>query len=70
MGQVEYRIERIPLSTREPRLLPLVERLTELGRHGWHVAGIDLAAHAADDREPLTVLLEREARMTDPRSPA
>ncbi len=64
MGNVEYRIERIPVGGREPRLLPLVERLTELGRQGWHVAGIDLAAQAGHDHEPLTVLLEREADTT------
>jgi hypothetical protein len=67
MGNVEYRIERIPVSGHEPRLLPVVERLTELGRQGWHVASIDLAAHAAHDREPLTVLLEREADSTPAR---
>jgi hypothetical protein len=68
MGRTEFRIERIPVSAGEPRLLPLLERLSELGREGWHVAGIDLAGHAAEDREPLTVLLEREVGSKHPPS--
>jgi hypothetical protein len=60
MRRVEYRVERIPVNPREPRLLPLVERLTELGRQGWHVAGADLAVHPGREQEPFTVLLERE----------
>ncbi len=60
MTRVEYRIERIPLSHAEPRLLQLVERLAELGRQGWHVASVDLAACAAVEDGPVTVLLERD----------
>jgi hypothetical protein len=60
MARVEYRIERIPLSRDEPRLLQLVERLAELGRQGWHVASVDLTPHPSFEDGPVTVLLERE----------
>ena len=60
MTRVEYRIERIPVSKDEPRLLQLVERLAELGRQGWHVASIDLTPHPSFEDGPVTVLLERE----------
>lgn len=60
MPGVEYRIERIPLNRDEPRLLQVVERLAELGRQGWHVAGIDLTPRPPREGGPATVLLERE----------
>ena len=60
MRRVDYRIERIPVNAGEPRLLLLVERLAELGRHGWHVASADIAPRPGHEQEPLTVLLERE----------
>jgi hypothetical protein len=60
MPRVEYRIERIPLNRDEPRLLQVVERLAELGRQGWHVAGIDLTPRPPHEEGPATVLLERE----------
>lgn len=60
MPRVEYRIERVPLNRDEPRLLQLVERLSELGRQGWHVASLDLTPHQSHEDRPLTVLLERE----------
>lgn len=60
MHRYEYRVERIPMNREAPRLLGVVERLTELGRQGWHVASADLARHREHELEPLTVLLERE----------
>lgn len=66
MRRVEYRIERIPVNREEPRLLQVVERLTELGRKGWHVASADLARRPDQEREPVTVLLEREIEGEDP----
>lgn len=41
-------------------MLPLVERLAQLGRQGWHVASADLAPRPGHEQEPITVLLERE----------
>lgn len=60
MTRFEYRIERVPVSREEPRLLQLVERLAELGRQGWSVASVDLTPHPSYGAEPVTVLLERE----------
>jgi hypothetical protein len=60
MRRVEYRIERIPLSGVGPGRLQLVERLAQLGRHGWHVASAELTPHPDHEQEPVTVLLERE----------
>jgi hypothetical protein len=66
MRRVEYRIERIPLSGAGPRRLQLVERLAQLGRHGWHVASADLTPNPDHSQEPVTVLLERELDETIP----
>jgi hypothetical protein len=60
MRRVEYRIERIPLNRAEPHQLQLVERLAQLGRQGWHVASAELTPRPDHEREPLTVLLERD----------
>jgi hypothetical protein len=60
MRRVEYRIERIPLSGVVPSRLELVERLAQLGRHGWHVASAELTPNPDHEQGPVTVLLERE----------
>ncbi len=63
---VEYRIERMPFQEHpEAHLTELLDRVTELGREGWHVASVDLTHHpsyspAAQPSTPLPVLLERE----------
>ncbi len=60
MTRVEYRFEQVPLNRDGPPTLQLVERLAELGRHGWHVASVDLTPHPSYEAGPVTVLLERE----------
>lgn len=62
---VEYRIERMPFQENpEVHLSELLDRVTELGKHGWCVASVDLTHHpsyspAAQPSTLLPVLLER-----------
>jgi len=64
--RVEYRVERMPFHEHpEEHISGLLERLTELGKQGWHVASVDLTYHpsyspAAQPGVALPVLLERE----------
>jgi len=67
MRHLEYRIEEIPLGEHGGPLpmVRLAERLNELGKQGWEVASVDLTPHpsyspAAQPRQPVPVLLERE----------
>jgi hypothetical protein len=63
---LEYRIERMPFQQHpETHLSELLDRLTELGKHGWRVASVDMTHHpsyspAAQPSVALPVLLERE----------
>jgi len=63
---VEYRVERMPFQEHpEAHLSELLNRVSEMGKQGWHVASVDLTHHpsyspAAQPSTPLPVLLERE----------
>jgi hypothetical protein len=67
MKRVEYRVEQLPHQEHPDQNIPvMLERLTELGKQGWHVTSVDLTYHPSytpawsASEATLPILLERE----------
>lgn len=67
MKRVEFRVEQMPRQEHPDQHIPeMLERLTELGKQGWHPVSLDMSYHPSytpafsASEAPLPVLFERE----------